>query len=285
MKGVSFRYQGGRAPALSDVDLEIRVGERVLLTGPTGSGKSTLLRLMNGLIPHFHEGEFTGVVRVLGEDTRRTRPNRLATRVGTVFQFPEEQIVASRVGRDVAFGLENLLVRSEAIAPRVQTALEWAGLDGLKDRETSGLSGGEKQRLALASILAMEPAMLLLDEPASELDPRGRSELLRLVEEASRIAERTVVLADHRLEDVVGLADRVVVLGEGRVALDGPPREVLADDCLPDMGVEVPPGVQVGRLLREEGHVVEPWPLSLEDAAEALREARREVRARRSPHP
>lgn len=276
---VSFRYRGAHAPALRDVRLEIPAGERVLLTGPTGSGKSTLLRLMNGLIPHFHEGELTGAVRVLGADVRGARPSRLATRVGTVFQFPEEQVVASRVWRDVAFGLENLLVEPPDIASRVDAALAWAGLERLRDRETADLSGGEKQRMVLAAILAMGPELLLLDEPASELDPRARRDILRLVGEASASEERTLVLADHRLEDVVPLVDRVVVLGEGQVVLDGPPRAVLGDARLPALGVEVPLGVQVGRRLQEAGHLAGVLPLSLEEAAEALRNARREIPA------
>lgn len=266
VEGATFRYQGGSRPVLQDLDLRMEEGEFVLLTGPSGSGKSTVLRLLNGLIPHFYRGELAGTIRVLGTDTRAVRPNRLTPRVGTVFQFPEEQVVAARVWRDVAFGLENLLLPREAILPRVAEALDWTGLAPLRDREVTTLSGGEKQRLALAGVLALEPRLLLLDEPASELDPRGRREFMALLARLAADRSRTVILADHRLDDVAPLADRVVVLGRGRVVADGPPREVLADPLMEELGVEVPVAVRLwrrGALGPAEGTV----PLTVEELA------------------
>ncbi len=270
LERVSFRYKGKGELALSKVDLEIREGEFVLLTGPSGSGKSTLLRVLNGLIPHFYEGELQGQVEVAGENTRQTKPNKLAQKVGSIFQFPEDQIISSRVWRDVAFGLENLRIQPEEILRRVDEYLAFVGLSGLRDREVFSLSGGETQRLAIASILAMESRLLLLDEPASELDPAARDEVLRLI---SRIAKegRTVVVADHRLDDLVSMAQRVVVLNDGRVVEDGPPEEVLCKEEVAGLGIEVPKVMQVVKILRRHGLDLPRMPLTIGETAALIR--------------
>ena len=274
LEDVSFRYAGASTAAVRDLTLEVEEGTFVLLAGPSGSGKSTVLRLLNGLIPHFYRGHLEGRIRVLRWDTRETRPNRLGTRVGTVFQFPEEQIVAARVWRDVAFGLENLLVPREEILQRIEGALEFVGLTPLRDRQSASLSGGEKQRLALASVLAMDPPVLLLDEPASELDPRGRREFLQVLDRLKDASRRTVVVADHRLEDLLPLADRLVVLSGGRPVADGPPRTVLAEDGLAGLGVEVPVPVRMWHRLRDAGRDPGPCPLTAEELAASLGEGR-----------
>ncbi|MFQ5552217.1 MAG: energy-coupling factor ABC transporter ATP-binding protein [Thermoplasmata archaeon] len=269
VRGLSFRYRGSSAWALRDVDFRVSVGEAVLVTGPTGSGKSTLLRAINGLLLDFYEGEARGTARVLGEDVLDLRPNRVATFVGTVFQSPEDQMIASNVRRDVAFGLENLGLSREIIEARVDEALETVGLRDLKDREALKLSGGQMQRLALASVVAMRPRVLLLDEPASEVDPLGRRGILRAVKGLARNRERTVVLTDHRLADVLGIVDRLVVLDAGRVLLDGPPRDVMARPELEGWGVEVPKPIQVWRRLASEGYGA-PCPLTQEELVDGL---------------
>ncbi len=274
IRNATYRYSGAQSPALRDVTLHVSRGEFVLVTGPTGSGKSTLLRVINGLIPHFHEGELHGTVRVVGMNTALARPNQMAARVGTVFQFPEEQIVGSKVWRDVAFGPQNLLLPEKEILKRVEEGLAFVGLEELREREVSTLSGGEKQRLALASVLAMRPELLLLDEPAAELDSRGREDLVGLLVRLSGDGSRTLVIADHRLDDLVGVVDRVVVLQGGRVVLDGPPRSVLAEDGFADLGVEVPKPIQVWkRLLRPEASP-STCPLTPEEVTELVHEYR-----------
>lgn len=269
VRGLSFRYRGSTSPALRDVHLQAEEGEVLLVTGPTGSGKSTLLRALNGLIPDFYEGEAHGRVRVSGQDVLSLRPNRVATFVGTVFQSPEAQIIASHVHRDVAFGLENLGWEREAIALRVEEALEAVGLRGLETQDTSTLSGGQKQRLALAAILAMRPQILLLDEPASELDPRGRREILVTVERLIRKRSKTMLITDHRLADLVGVVDRVIVMREGEIAFDGPPREVMARPEVEAWGVEIPPAVRVWQGLRHLGFDV-PCPLTSDELVAGL---------------
>ncbi|MFQ6013222.1 MAG: energy-coupling factor ABC transporter ATP-binding protein [Thermoplasmata archaeon] len=269
VEGLSFRYRGFPVWALRDVHLRVAEGEVTLVTGPTGSGKSTLLRALNGLLPDFYEGEVRGTVRVFGQDVLSLRPNRVATFVGTVFQSPEDQIIAAKVRRDVAFGLENLGLAKEAIRERVGEALAAVGLEGSGDREVSALSGGQMQRLALAGILAMRPRVLLLDEPASELDPRGRREILRVIEGLVKKGRRTMILADHRLGDLLGLMDRVVVMDRGQIAFDGPPQEVMTRPELEDLGVEIPTPVRIWRHLTRLGFPL-PCPLTSGELVDGL---------------
>jgi energy-coupling factor transport system ATP-binding protein len=215
IEGLSFAYPGGPA-VLRDVSLELREGEVVALLGPSGSGKSTLLRALAGLVPHFHGGRFSGRVEVAGLDTRVTPPAELAGAVASVFQDPEDQVVMTRVGNEVAFGLENLGVPPQHIWPRVEGALAAVGAGGLRERRTELLSGGELQRVCLASALALEPRLLLLDEPTSQLDPVGAELFLAAVERA-RCA---VVLSEQRIGRALSIADRVLYVEDGRLLLD-----------------------------------------------------------------
>ena len=217
VEGLSFTYPGG-APSLHDVSLTLEPGEVVALLGPSGSGKSTLLRALAALVPHFHGGRFAGRVVVAGLDTRRTRPAELAGTVATVFQDPEDQVVMTIVANEVAFGLENLGVPPSEIWPRVERALASVDALHLWGRKTVELSGGELQRVCLASALALEPSLLLLDEPTSQLDPDAAALLLAAVERLGA----TVVLSEHRVPRALELATRVLFVESGRVLLDAP---------------------------------------------------------------
>ena len=213
---LEFTYPGGAAPALEDVSLRLEPGEVVALLGPSGSGKSTLLRALAGLVPHFHGGRFAGSVLVAGMDTRRARPAVLAGTTAAVFQDPEDQVVMALVRNEVAFGLENLGVSSEEIWPRTDEALEAVGALHLAERRTAELSGGELQRVCLASALALRPRLLLLDEPTSQLDPEAAERFLGLVAEFGG----TTVLSEQRTGRALALADRVVFMEGGRILAD-----------------------------------------------------------------
>jgi energy-coupling factor transporter ATP-binding protein EcfA2 len=223
VENLTFSYPGAKEPALADVSLGLDPGEVVTLLGPSGSGKTTLLRALAGLVPHFHGGRFAGRVRVGGQDTRTTRPADLAGTVASVFQDPEDQAAMALVRNEVAFGLENVGVPPEQIWPRVAKALEGVGAEGLAGRRTAELSGGELQRVCLAAALALEPRLLLLDEPTSQLDPEGAEEFLERVEELGC----AVVLSEQRVGRALGLADRVLFVERGRLLLDAPREEAV----------------------------------------------------------
>ena len=214
---LTFSYPGA-APALRDVSLRIEDGEALLLLGASGSGKSTLLRALAGLVPWFHGGRFEGRVQVAGRDTRRTRPAELAGTVASVFQDPEDQVVLGGVEAEVAFGLENVGAPPREIAARVRAALEAVGAAHLEGRRVTELSGGELQRVCLASALALEPLLLLLDEPTSQLDREGAEAFL----EHALGNGAAVVLSEQRPATALRYADRVVFMERGRVVLDAP---------------------------------------------------------------
>jgi energy-coupling factor transport system ATP-binding protein len=216
---LTFTYPDAVSAALDDVSLEIAPGEFVALLGASGSGKSTLLRALSGLVPHFHGGRFAGRVTVDGRDTRIVRPAELAGTVATVFQDPEDQVVFTRVAAEVAFGLENLGVAPGDIGPRALAALAAVGAEHLAERAIAELSGGELQRVCLASALALEPHLLLLDEPSSQLDRDAAEALI----DHARAHGFAVVVAEQRPELPLAHADRVVFLRDGRIVDDLPP--------------------------------------------------------------
>lgn len=215
---VTFAYPHASAPALRDVSIQIEPGELVAAFGVSGSGKSTLLRALAGLVPHFHGGRFEGGVEIAGRDTRLARPAELAGMVATVFQDPEEQVVLSRVDREVAFGLENLGVAPHEIMHRAEAALAAVGAEHLAQRTMAELSGGELQRVCLASALALQPQLLLLDEPTSQLDPAAADAFLELVASLGV----AVVIAEQRPRRVLAHADRILFLDQGLLLLDAP---------------------------------------------------------------
>jgi energy-coupling factor transporter ATP-binding protein EcfA2 len=186
LREFSFSYNGADRPALDRINLTIEDSQFVLVTGASGGGKSTLCRVFNGLVPHFYGGRISGQAEVQGRDILATPPKELATRVGMVFQDPENQLVTSDVEREIAFGLENLGYPRNLIARRIEEALDTAGIAQLRFARHNELSGGEKQKVAIASVLALHPEILVLDEPTSELDPQSAEEVLRLLERLDR---------------------------------------------------------------------------------------------------
>jgi energy-coupling factor transport system ATP-binding protein len=224
---VSFTYPGADLAGLDGVSLSVEPGELVAVLGASGSGKTTLLRVLSGLAPHFHGGRFSGRVEIAGRDTRTTRPADLAGTVATVFQDPEDQVIFGRVENEVAFGLENIGVQPGEILPRARAALAAVGAEHLSGRRSETLSAGELQRVCLASALALEPALLLLDEPTSQLDPDGADELLELAVRLARERGTAVLVSEQRPTLPLEHCDRVLFLEEGRLLLDAPQAEAL----------------------------------------------------------
>ena len=246
-ENASFTYDG-KTRAFDGVNLSVREGEFLCVLGGNGSGKSTLAKHINALlIPD------EGTVRILDRITADPANTYfIRSNAGMVFQNPDDQIVASVIENDVAFGPENLGVPTDELRERVTAALAQVGLQGFETRETANLSGGQKQRVAVAGVLAMQPRILVLDEASAMLDPRGRSGLMRVCRELNE-AGLTIVLITHFMEEAA-LADRIVVLDAGHIALEGTPGEVLTQfEVLERLSLEVPFAVRMSNELRKRG--------------------------------
>ena len=241
ISGMSFSYALAERPALSGIDLEIRRGEYVAVMGLNGAGKTTLGLCLNGIIPHMLMGEQTGRVRVDGHDPAVRVVREMARTVGIVFDNPEFQMSQITAAEEVALGLENLGVPSEEMPERIAAALRLVGLDGFEERSPMALSGGQQQRLAIAAVLVMRPSILFMDEPTSNLDPLGKDEIFEIARRLNQEEGMTVIVAEHEVEVLAEYADRVVVMHEGRIVLQGPPSEVLSQvDVLTALGLRSP---------------------------------------------
>ena len=253
---LNYVYMSGgpyETHALDDVSLTIGDGEFVGLIGHTGSGKSTLVQHLNGLLL-----PTSGTITVDGLNIADKATDRRAIRrkVGLVFQYPENQLFEETVEKDIAFGPKNLGLDDAEIDRRVRDAMRKVALDydALHERSVFELSGGQMRRVAIAGVLAMEPRTLVLDEPCAGLDPRGREEILGLIRDLHRDTGATIVMVSHSMDDVASLAERVIVMNHGRVAMDGAPREVFSRGAeLRAIGLDVPQAVLLADKLRERG--------------------------------
>jgi energy-coupling factor transport system ATP-binding protein len=249
MENVSFRYNEKEEMVLRDINLKVKKGEFVAIIGHNGSGKSTLAKHINALlIP------VSGRVEVLGMDTRDpANAWDIRQKVGMVFQNPDNQLVATIVEEDVAFGPENQGVPSAEIRRRVDEALKEVGLYEYRTHGPHLLSGGQKQRVAIAGVLAMQPDCIVLDEATAMLDPRGRQELMEIIQRLNRKEGKTILHITHFMEEA-SLVDRVLVMDRGQIVLEGTPREVFSKaDRLKELGLDVPGPTQLAYRLREEG--------------------------------
>lgn len=223
INNLSYRYPLGSEDVLHDISFEIHEGECIVLLGENASGKTSLCKCLNGIIPQYERGYFRGEVLVDGMKSTEVSTASLAERVGIVLEDPESQLFTTKVENEVAFGPENLGIAPEEIRKRVDRCLEQVGLAGYQKRNPSELSGGEKQRLAIASALAMEPKLLILDEPSSQLDPVGSEEVFSLIEVLKKKRGMSILLASHKIDEALPFADRLMILKQGRLlAFDDP---------------------------------------------------------------
>ena len=256
LRNVTYSYLETSHPVLQDLSLTIEEGEFMLVIGPSGSGKSTLLRCLNGLVPHFYGGQFAGEVRVCGQDPVTAEPRGMSRYVGFVFQDPETQFVVDVVEDELVFAMENHDVPQATMRKRVEEVLDQLNIAHLRRRRVSTLSGGEKQRVAIAAVLTLQPQVLILDEPTSQLDPQAAEEVLDALVRLNHDLGLTIILSEHRLERVAQYADRILYMpGDGQPPILGNPRQVLAQVNL------APPLVTLGKTLGWH-----PLPLTLKEA-------------------
>ena len=254
LEGVGYRYAGAAEPSLLDVDLELPEATVVGLAGPSEAGKTTLCLVASGLAPRAIGGRIRGTVAIDGENVDAWPMHRMAERVGIGFQNPATQLsqVADTVFEEVAFGPMNLGLPRDEVTDRAWQALSALRIDGLAERDPRRLSGGQQQLVATAGLLAMRPAHLVLDEPTAQLDPAGTT----LVADAiRRLADdgASILVAEQKTDLLADVATRVIVLDQGRIALDGPVADVLADERLPALGVAEPSMVRLRRLVGAAG--------------------------------
>jgi len=235
----SFKYSSSDTNILENINLSIKSNEITVLAGPTGCGKSTLLRSIVGLIPNMYDGEYSGEVIVDGIKIKDAEIKEIAKRVGFVFQNPENQIFMFSVERDIAFGLENLGIEQEIIKERIKKMMETLSITHLAEKAPHELSDGQKQRTALAGVLAMEPKILILDEPTSLLDPKTASEFMELMNKLCKEKGISIIIVEHRLDLVLKYADRLIILSDGKIISNDKPENVFnyKKPIIPELGV------------------------------------------------
>ncbi len=270
-KNLTYTYPGGTEPSIKDVSLTVEKGDFVILTGPSGCGKTTLCRCFNGLIPHFYSGKLEGELTVGKLNVVEHQIYEMACHVGLVFQNPENQLFALSVEKDVAFGLENLGFPRDEIRKQVDWALQMTGIEELRERAPHELSGGQQQRVAIACVLAMQPEIMVLDEPTSFLDPLGAQKIFEVISELNRKLGITVILVEHRLDLASKYANHVVIMDEGTIVLDGKPQEVFDSESARLIGVGIPRATRLWQMLRQNGIRLAGAPVNSEEAIQLLR--------------
>jgi energy-coupling factor transport system ATP-binding protein len=228
LRDITYTYEGETSPVINGVSLCVEPGEFVLILGPSGCGKSTLLNVLNGTIPHTLRGELGGHAVVCGKSVPDTKVTNFATEVGMVFQDPEAQIINTRVRDEVCFGLENLCRPADEIMARQAEALAYVGLPDAGDLSIFDMSGGQKQRVSIAAVLAARPRLLVLDEPTANLDPAGMAEVFAVLHRLNRESGTTIIMVEHRVDELADRVTRVIMMDRGEVVFDGKPRAAFA---------------------------------------------------------
>jgi energy-coupling factor transport system ATP-binding protein len=250
IRNLNFAYS--ETPVLRNINLEIKDGEFVGVVGSTGSGKTTFALCLNGVIPHLVKGKFSGDVEVSGKNTKPFQVFDIAKSVGFVFQDPDYQIFSITVEDEIAFGLENMGLGKSEVKRRLESALDALGIRDLKNKETFTLSLGQKQKVCIASVLAMEPEILVLDEPTSQLDFGGTRDIYEILKTLNKKG-KTIIVIEHKTDWLLKYADRVLVLAKGNFVLDGEPSKILKNPMLEKIGVEIPKVFRIEKFLKKAG--------------------------------
>lgn len=271
VEGLKYRYPLTEELALRDISFEIEKGEFIGIIGRNLSGKSTLCQALMGLVPHFYKGGYGGTVTVDGLNVEHTEICELARKVGLVFQNPFTQVSGSKmtVYEELAFGLENLGVPREEMKPRIESAMEMLGIARFGKRNPFDLSGGQMQRMAIASVIAMEPDIIVLDEPTSQLDPQGSEEVFQAIQALSRQG-MTVLMVEHKMEKIARYSDRVMLLDHGELVDFDTPERVFSREDLEQRGIAAPVFAQICKGLGIRKRPSGLLPMTLDDAYEQV---------------
>ncbi len=238
---LTLTYHGSEVPALVDINLDIKKGEFILISGPTGCGKSTLLNCINGIMFHESSALIKGSITIHDIDIQHLSLAQICQRTGTVFQNPDSQICTAQVESEIAFGLENQQISPCEIEERISQSIAMTGLENCRYQSTESLSGGQKQRLMIACALALRPEILLLDEPISQLDPMGTQEILQVIHNLKRKKLLTVVMVEHRIEDTIRLADQLLVMQHGKIVQKSSRQDAVRDlSLVRNLGLDIP---------------------------------------------
>jgi energy-coupling factor transport system ATP-binding protein len=266
-KDFSFKYKNSQKNALSNINLSIKKGDFIGIIGNSGAGKSTFTYAVSGVIPHHFEGDFYGEVRVNGQDTVETSPTELSLTVGSVFQDIDGQMVSSIVEDEILFGLENFGVDCEDIEKRITDILAMVGIEDLRYRNISTLSGGQKQKVAIAAVTVLMPEVLVLDEPTAELDPQSSLQIFNMLKMLNEKMGITVIVVEQKIMLLSEYAKRLLIINEGSVYMDGTPREVLKDTAqLQKIGVNCPRVSSLANNLMEKKLYNGVVPINIEEA-------------------
>ncbi len=272
VKNLGFVYQGGKTAALDGINIEIPDGDFVGITGTSGAGKTTFTFALNGIIPQKIKGDFYGAVTVDGVDTAEHPAEEFARKVGQVFQDIDSQMVASVVEDEILFGLENFGVPHEEIGLRVDKVLKELGIEDLRDREIASLSGGQKQKVAIASMLALEPEVIVLDEPTGELDPESSREIFKILTALNRDKGITVIIVEQKIMLLCEYVKHMMVLDKGKIAFYGTPKDMASSiDTFKDLGINVPRVTELSASLISEKIYDGEVTLTVDDAEKMLR--------------
>lgn len=268
----SFTYKNGGTPALQEISLTVPDGGFLGIIGPAGAGKTTLARAIAGIIPHHYPGDFYGSVTVNGLDTVDSTIVDLSRLVGMVFQDVESQIISPQVEDELLYGLENFGVPREEFPGRMEEALAKVGVSDLRERSIASLSGGQRQKVAIASIIALKPKILVLDEPTGELDPRSSRQIFSLLKELNEEQGITVILIEQKIMLLCEFARQLAVLSKGRIIRQGETRDVLSHaDELQALGVNCPRVTTLSRMLSEKTGAEQPVCINLDEAENMVR--------------
>jgi energy-coupling factor transport system ATP-binding protein len=271
LRGVSFTYAYTDEPALRDIDLTLEEGLLYAVVGPNASGKSTLCALLRGIVPHFHEGVLTGTVEIRGRNLLDWEPAELSREIGCVFENPFTQIsgIKETVFEEIALGLENLGTPPDEIITRVEEVVDQLGLGALVAKNPNELSGGQRQKVAFASIIAMDADVMVIDEPTSQLDPESSDAVFGIIADL-KARGKSIVLVEHKMDLVAQYADRVIALSGGRVILEGPTNEVFTSPVLVDADIARPEVTELAEALAREGRALARTPVTRAEAAELI---------------